>query len=111
MPVFQLVVHGADHASVFELVKAATGAGKDEHGKAGVAEDEQLHVAPEGGGRPLVIFAFHCLPSASLMPSYFTGAVFLASETVEPNFLPACVRARTRINPSQYRLCRFRERF
>ena len=66
MPVFQLVVQGADHAAIFKLVEAPAGAGKDEHGKAGVAEDEQLHVAPEGGGRPLVIFAFHCLPSASL---------------------------------------------
>src|SRR5207302_3338793 len=32
--------------------------------------------AGEGGGRPLVIFAFHRLTSASLMPSYFTGADF-----------------------------------
>jgi hypothetical protein len=34
-----------------------------------VPEDKQLHISPEGGGRPFVVFAFHRLPSASLMQS------------------------------------------
>ena len=74
--VLELVVDDVDHAAVFKLKEAAAGAWKNEDGKACVSEDEQLHVAPEGGGRPFVVFAFHCLPSASLMQSYFTGAVF-----------------------------------
>src|SRR5258708_4344832 len=73
--VFELVVDDVDHAAVFKLVEAAAGAGKDEYGKSCVTENEELHVAPEGGGRPFVVFAFHRLPSASLT-SYFTGAVF-----------------------------------
>ena len=72
--VFELVVDGVDHAAVFELEEAAAGGGKDEGGEACVPEDEQFHVAPEGGGRPFVVFAFHRLPSGrAILPSLWSG--------------------------------------
>ena len=74
--VLEFVVDGVDHAAIFELEEAAAGGGKDKCRRATVAEDEQLHVAPESGRRPFVVFAFHRLPSASLMQSYFTGVDF-----------------------------------
>src|SRR5271170_3952954 len=46
--VFELVLDGSDHLAVFKLVETAAGGGKDDGGIACVAEDEQLHVAPEG---------------------------------------------------------------
>ena len=45
--VFDLFVDGVDHVTVFELEEAAAGGGKDERGKAGVAEDEHLHLAAQ----------------------------------------------------------------
>ena len=46
---FEFVVDGVDHAAVFKLEEAALGGGKDDRGKACVAEDKQLHIASEGG--------------------------------------------------------------
>jgi predicted alpha/beta superfamily hydrolase len=74
--VLKFVVDGVDHATIFELKEAPAGGGKDKSGRTTVAEDEQLHIAPEGRRRPFVVFAFHRLPSASLMQSYFTGVDF-----------------------------------
>jgi hypothetical protein len=62
--VFELVVEDVDHAAIFKLEEASAGCGEDEARQAVMSEDEELHVAPEGGGRPFVVFAFHCLPSA-----------------------------------------------
>jgi predicted alpha/beta superfamily hydrolase len=87
--VFEFVVDDIDHTAVFKLEETAAGCGKDEYGKAGVPEDEQFHVAPEGWGEPSVIFAFHVSPSASLMQSYFTGAVAFALEPLNPSFYKA----------------------
>ena len=50
---------GADHAAVFKLVEAPAGGGKDEDRQAGVAEDEQFHVAAEARGIPLMVFTVH----------------------------------------------------
>src|ERR1700733_3359379 len=65
--VFELVVDGVDHAAVFKLEEAAAGGGEDEDGQASVSEDEQFHVAPESGGEPFVVFAFHAFPPASAL--------------------------------------------
>ena len=46
---FELVLHGTDHLAVFKLVEAAAGGGEDDGGIACVSEDEQFHVASEGG--------------------------------------------------------------
>ena len=47
--VFELVLEGADHVAIFKLVEAAAGCGEDDGGIACVPEDEQFHIAPEGG--------------------------------------------------------------
>ena len=106
LAVFELVVDGVDHAAVFKLEEAAAGGGKDEGGQACVAEDEHLHVAPEGWGEPFVVFAFHRLPSASLMQSYFTGAVVYRIGTTHPIFFRASVRT----VGARVDLCQFRRR-
>jgi len=49
MAVLELVVEGADHLAIFELVEAAAGGWEDDGGIACVSEDEQFHIAPEGG--------------------------------------------------------------
>ena len=56
----------ADHAAVFELVETSAGGGKDHNRQTRVAKDQQLHVAAEAAGIPLVIFAVHVGTSLSV---------------------------------------------
>src|SRR5947209_1439961 len=56
---FKLVGERRVHALVFPLEEAALRGGEDDHARAAVAEDEQLHVAAEHGAEPTVIFAIH----------------------------------------------------
>ena len=56
---FQLVVDNFNHAAVFELEVAPAGSRENKGREASVTEDKNFHVAAQGGGVPLVIFAFH----------------------------------------------------
>jgi len=95
--VFELVVDGVDHAAIFELEEAAAGCWEDESGRAIVPEDEQLHLSPQGGGRPFVVFAFHRLPSTRatlplLCRGKSRGAPFLREKNAmdwKPPYAPA----------------------
>src|SRR3954469_7132940 len=67
------------HIAVFEFVEAAAGGGKHQHRQAGVAEDQQLHVAAEAGRKPLVIFAIHLWLKVSLESGEETAGPSLCS--------------------------------
>jgi hypothetical protein len=54
----------ADHALIFEFVKAAARGGKDQNREPGVPEDQQFHIAPQARGMPLVVLAVHEIGSA-----------------------------------------------
>src|SRR5437867_3048024 len=51
--------HVRHDAEVLPLVEPAHGRRKDEDRSATVAEDEHLHVAPEGGAPPLPVLTVH----------------------------------------------------
>jgi len=55
----QMLTQRPDHAPVLPLVELAERGGEDEHPRPGVAEDEEFHVALEGGAVPMVVFAMH----------------------------------------------------
>jgi len=61
MASFDLVLNGADHAPVLEVEETPAGGRKGKCGRAGVSEDEELHLPPEGWRQPFVIFAVHWL--------------------------------------------------
>src|SRR5262249_46662396 len=55
----ELAGQGADQSLVLPLVEAVARRGEGQHAHAGVAEDEQLHVAAEIGAVPAVVGAVH----------------------------------------------------
>ena len=61
LAVVDLVGDAAGQAAVFKFEKAPAGRGKNEDGHAGVAEDQQFHVAAQAMGIPLVILAIQAL--------------------------------------------------
>ena len=57
LPGVEFVGEGGDEMAIFKLEEAAAGGGKNEYGEAGMTVDEELHIAAELGGKPLVILA------------------------------------------------------
>ena len=47
------------HASIFPFVELASRGWEDQDASAGVTEDQQLHVSPEGRTKPTVILTIH----------------------------------------------------
>ena len=59
MPALQVPGDGADEAAVLPVVEGMHGRGEAEDARPGMAEDEHLHVAPEGGAVPAVMGTVH----------------------------------------------------
>lgn len=57
--ILEVLAKRVHHSPVFPLKKRALGSGEDDHARAGVAIDFQLHFSAQDGAVPLVMLAMH----------------------------------------------------